>query len=180
MLKSLEDLHECAMNKLKTIRKHELLLDEESVLLHQLVIFLKLFKDLTDLISDANNSLAVIPFMKKRIKDNCTILPDDVTEIKNFKKAVASSINVRLKLSDTAKVACMLDLNVREIFLKDDIAATLKNTLTLNSIGQNDNCSATTSSTAVRSANTESADPAEPVSKKETCEFFKSRFRCSC
>ena len=166
MLESLEDLHGCAMNMLKTIGKHELLLDEEkSVLLHQLVVFLKLFKDLTDLVSDANNSLDVIPLTKKRIKDNCTILPDDVTEIKNLKKEVASSIDVRLKLFDKAKVACMLDPSVREIFLKDDIVATLKNTFTFNSIGQNDNYSASTymSSTAVMSANTESADPAKPV-----------------
>ena len=82
ILESLKNLLECAMHQMKVIGKYELLLDEdEIVLLHQLLKFLTPFKELTDSVSDVNNSLVVIPLISKKIKENCEVNTDDVLKI---------------------------------------------------------------------------------------------------
>ena len=82
ILESLENLLECAMHQLKVIEKYELLLGEdEIILLHQLVKFLTPFKELTDSVSDVNNSLVVIPLITTTIKENCEVNTDDVPNI---------------------------------------------------------------------------------------------------
>ena len=58
MLQSVDDLKDCAINVLKSIGKIELLLDdEELILLHQSVLFLTNFKQLTEIVRDANQAL---------------------------------------------------------------------------------------------------------------------------
>ena len=86
MLESLDDLKECAMNALKSIGKYDLLLDKEKCeLVHDLVKFLKPFKELTELVSDSNNFLGVIPLVKIEIEEICLMKADDIDEIKYLK-----------------------------------------------------------------------------------------------
>lgn len=58
---------DCAMNALKSLDKHDLLLDnEECELVKKLMLFLRPFKDLTDFVSDAKNSVGSILLIKRR------------------------------------------------------------------------------------------------------------------
>lgn len=127
MLESVDDLQECAMNMIKVVGKPELLLNkDESDLLHQLVLFLKPFRELTELMRDANNSSSIIPLVKQKFKDNCIEKLDDLSEIKELKHAIVSNIEKRLKLSVTVTLSCIFDPSVRVIFTKDHIVSTLK------------------------------------------------------
>ena len=71
-----------------------------------------------------NNSLFVIPLITTTIKEICKFRPDYLPEIIALKKANGSSVDGRLKVSNTAKLACMLDPSVRDTFKKEDILAT--------------------------------------------------------
>ena len=89
MCESLKDLFDCTMNMLKISGRLDLMLDDdEHILLNQLVTFLSPFKELTDIVSDATNSLSIIPICKARIIDNCKNNADDVSDIKALKKAI--------------------------------------------------------------------------------------------
>jgi hypothetical protein len=127
MLESLDCLMDCAMNSLKSLGKFDLLLDEEERdIVHGMVTFLRPFKELTELVSDSNNSLAVIPIVKKRIAELCATNAHDAEEIKSLKKVISGSIDKRFKLSKVATLACMLDPSTRDhIFKKDDVLKTL-------------------------------------------------------
>jgi hypothetical protein len=126
MLESLDGLMDCAMNALKSIDKHDLLLDkEECELVKKLMLFLRPFKDLTDFVSDAKNSVGSILLIKTKIMQLCASKADDIAEIKSLKKAISANIEKRFKLSRTAKLAAMLDPNMHGVFEKDGALAFL-------------------------------------------------------
>ena len=126
MCESLKDLFDCTMNMLKISGRLDLMLDDdEHILLNQLVTFLSPFKELTDIVSDATNSLSIIPICKARIIDNCKNNADDVSDIKALKKAIKTNIEKRFKLPQTAKVSCMFDPSVHVIFDRQEVMDTL-------------------------------------------------------
>ena len=105
----LEDLLEYATNQLKVIGKYEQLLDaNETVILHLLIPF----KERCEQFTRCNSLITTT------IKENCEFEPDYVPEIIALKKANASSVYGRLKLSNTAKLACVLDPSVRDTLKK--------------------------------------------------------------
>ena len=111
---------------LKSIGKIELLLDdEELILLHQLLLFLTNFKQLTDIVSDANQALCVILLIEARIIQACTVSLGDYAELKDLKQAIRNSSDDRLRISESAKISCICDPSVRDIYDKNDIVFSL-------------------------------------------------------
>lgn len=90
------------------------------------MLFLKPFRELKTLISDANNSSSIIPLVKQKFKDNCIEKLDDLSEIKELKHAIVSNIEKCLKLLVTATLSCIFDPSVCAIFTTDHIVSTLK------------------------------------------------------
>ncbi len=121
MLESIEQLLDAVQNLLKQCGKRELCLDsDEKDLLHNLVLFLKPFETLTKVVS-GSNTIAVLPLIKHKIEKLLLPCANDCTQIKQLKNCCKSKLECRLKMSDTATVACMLDPGVKVVFSKEEL-----------------------------------------------------------
>ena len=138
---------------------------EECELVHDLVKFLKPFNELTELVSDSNNSLAVIPLVKIKIEEICSPKADDIDEIKCLKRAISRNVKKRFKLSETAKFACMMDPNMLDLFDKNEVFEFL-----CSAVNGDEEPAATSTATAQPVQNNNgtaiSLMPGEPPSKK--------------
>ena len=125
MTESISQLSDPVENLLKKIGKRELCLDDvELQLLHQLVKFLKPFEALTNVVS-GGNSLSILPLIKHKITkllEHCT---DDLSIIKRLKTACSIKVETRFSISNTAKLACLLDPAIKGIFSEEDALRTL-------------------------------------------------------
>lgn len=98
-----------------------------SYLLSSLKRFLQPFASLTDIVSDATNSLAVIPLVKGRIAQICQSETEDPAELKQLKSEILARLDHRFQLSESARIASMLNPAVRDlIFTKEEVTSTLK------------------------------------------------------
>ena len=114
----MDDLKDCVINMLKSIGKIELLLDdEELILLHQLVLSLSNLLKL----SVMQIKLCVIPLIKIRIVQACAVSLGDCAELKELKQAIRNNADDRIRISESAKISCICDPSVRDIYNKDDM-----------------------------------------------------------
>ena len=123
MLESYCCLHEPASNMLKSIGKSDLVIDEDDFhLIKSLKDFLVTFRELTEIVSDATNSLGVIPLIKAKIDEICTVEDEDPNELKKLKRKIATKVDSRFKISETAKLASTLNPAIRDVLFSREEA----------------------------------------------------------
>jgi hypothetical protein len=130
MVESILDLRQAVTEVLKKLGKAEMCLDEEDYdILEQVRKFLKPFKDLTLLISEACPNLSVVPLMRTKILKVCTIVPSDAPVLVRIKKRIVANIEKRIPLSKLVKISAALDPALRDIILqKDECSRLLEDT----------------------------------------------------
>ena len=73
--------------------------------MHQLVLFLTNFKKLTEIVSDANQALCVIPLIKARIIQVCAVSLGDCAELKELKQEIRNRADYCIRISESAKIS---------------------------------------------------------------------------
>ena len=121
MLESVVSLSDVVNNCLKRIGKLELVLDADDLhALKDLIDFLIPFRELTELFSDNYNSMGMLPLFKVKIKHLCKVSESDTRGVKQLKVKIKSAIEKRFKLSNTVKLAAILDPAARSIIPREE------------------------------------------------------------
>ena len=71
--------------------------------------FLVQFRELTEIVSDSTNSLAIIVLLKAQMHIHCSPDSTDTNELKELKKKINSNIDRGFQTSETTKLAAALN-----------------------------------------------------------------------
>ena len=97
-------------NSLKTMGHYDKCLkSSEWSVVEELVGFLSHFQDFTYIVSEKVTSLSLIQLIRKEIQQGCSANERDCDELAALKVLVASNLDKRLPLSDSVKLATLLD-----------------------------------------------------------------------
>jgi len=127
MFESVLDLLKPAEEALKKIGKSDLCLEDDDVeLLQQLREFLRKFKAMSDLVSECQPNLSLIPLLRTHILQACDFQRDtsgcmtDNNTIRRLKALVRQSAEKRIKIGPLVKLASCFDPGVRRAVLSND------------------------------------------------------------
>ena len=127
MIESILDLQKPLNEALKKIGKFDQCLTEDDLsTLTELRTFLSSFKPLTQLVSECNPNLSLLPLMRTRIMKACHQCYDefgqctDSSALIQLKKLVRAAVDKRIKVNDLVKLTTCFDPAVRNAMLSND------------------------------------------------------------
>lgn len=127
MIESVLDLQKPVEEALKKIGKSDLCLEDEDVeLLQQLREFLRKFKAMSDLVSECQPNLSLIPLLRTHVLQACELERDNIgfgrdSEVmRRLKHLVRQSLDKRIKIGPLVKLASCFDPGVRRAILSND------------------------------------------------------------
>ena len=134
MIESILDLRKATEEAMNRIGKSEKCLEADDVmLLEELCVFLSKFRELSDLVSECQPNLSLIPLLHARIQRAREYQRDDtgfVTDsavMQRIKTRVCESVNKRIKTAPLVKLASCFDMGVRRAALSnEECLATLR------------------------------------------------------
>ena len=134
MIESILDLRKVTEEAMNRIGKSEKCLEADDVmLLEELCVFLSKFRELSDLVSECQPNLSLIPLLHARIQRACEYQRDDtgfVTDsavMQRMKTRVCESVNKRIKTAPLVKLASCFDPGIRRAVLSnEECLATLR------------------------------------------------------
>ena len=96
-------------------------------ILDEVRIFLKCFKELTDLVSGCNAGLSLIPLIKEDIKSALRPKEEDSDVLRELKNNIELRVD-RFPMCDTVQLACLMDPSTKDsLSLSDDEKVSLIN-----------------------------------------------------
>ena len=127
MIESVLDLVKPANEALKKIGKSDLCLDDDDVeQLQQLREFLMKFKAMSDLVSECQPNLSLIPLLRTNAIQACEPKRDstgcvtDSEAVRRLKTLVRQSVDKRIKIGPLVKLASCFDPGVRRAIVSND------------------------------------------------------------
>ena len=110
MLSSLVSLEEYVNEALKVTGNFALCIKpSEWIVINQLCTVLQPFKELTEVASNSFVGLSVVPLIRAKVNTACLSSPSDCEEIALLKTKILSNLDRRFPLTDTVKLASLLD-----------------------------------------------------------------------
>ena len=127
MLESILQLHREVDNALEHSGQKELCLHTDEIdFLKELVAFLTPFKEFTDLFSSTIPNLAMIPLMKRRIKQICATKVIDDPKLTKIKKEVLAKVDCRFPDSEQIKLHQLLDPDTKDLIPRAEATVILE------------------------------------------------------
>jgi hypothetical protein len=102
--------------------------------MEELVGFLSHFQDFTCIVSEKVTSLSLIQLIRREIQEVCTPNERDCDELAALKVLVANNLDKRLPLTDSVRLATLLDPSTKSLL--SDSSRSENSTLLLNAMQQ--------------------------------------------
>ena len=129
MMESLLHLKDPVQEALKRTGHYNLQLTHTDwELLAELTDFLKVFKDLTDLVSGNHAGLSLMPLIRDEISDTVKTSNEDSPSLRELKRRISTNINKRFPMTDAVTLCCILDPSTKDILglSQEEKVSTLK------------------------------------------------------
>jgi hypothetical protein len=135
MMTSLLNMKKEVENSLKSMGHYDKCLkSSEWSVMEELVGFLSHFQDFTCIVSEKVTSLSLIQLIRREIQEVCTPNERDCDELAALKVLVANNLDKRLPLTDSVRLATLLDPSTKSLL--SDSSRSENSTLLLNAMQQ--------------------------------------------